>query len=129
MQVSTVRALAAALGLAGVLACLAGCDSPTSPSKSAAGSWQAIGVGHSAVYGLSLEQRDDQISGTACYSDSGVILFRGVPVSGTYPRVLFASPSGTVFVGKLEEDRDQIAGDYGSVPLRFNPVGGTDPPC
>ena len=97
----------------------------TGPSASIAGSWRAPGIGHSGHYfDLSLMQSGDTVSGVLCSSDSGFLLFEGVPVSGELPTVTFVVPfSGARFDGKFEEDRDQIAGDLGSgaghIPLRF----------
>jgi hypothetical protein len=67
-------------------------------------------------------QSGDTISGVACGSDGGFLLFQDAPVSGDYPKVVFTVRStGATFSGKFEDDRDQIAGDYGAsrIPLRF----------
>lgn len=95
---------------------------PTGPSKSVAGNWRAPGIGHSGnYYELSLTQDGDAISGVACGSDSGFLLFADGLVSGDYPKVVFTDRRGATFSGKFEEDRDQIAGEYGAsrIPLRF----------
>ena len=105
------------------------CDLVTGPSKSAAGSWRAPGIGHSGhSFELVLAQDDDTISGVACSTDGGFLLFQGVPVGGELPDVTFVEPgSGRRFAGKFEDDRDEIAGDLGSgsghIPLRFTRTG------
>lgn len=96
----------------------------TGPSRSVAGTWRAPGIGHSGYYfDLSLTQSGDKVSGVVCSSDGGFLLFEGVPVSGELPMITFAVPTGSRFVGRFEDDRDQIAGDLGfgsgHVPLRF----------
>lgn len=110
--------------LVAVLA-VSGCAVFTGPSKSVAGSWRAPGIGHSGhYYDLSLTQSGNKVSGVACGSDGGFLLFEGAPVSGELPTVTFVEPSlGRRFAGTFEEDRDQIAGDFGfgsgHIPLRF----------
>lgn len=104
------------------------CSLFTGPSGSVAGSWRAMGIGHSGQYfDLSLTQDDDTISGVVCGSDGGFLLFEGVRVSGELPDVRFVAGSGARFEGKFEDDRDQIAGDLGSgsehIPLRFMRTG------
>ena len=94
------------------------------PSKSIAGNWRAMSIGHSQFFNLSLTQNGDRVSGAVCSSDSGFLLFDGVPVSGELPAVTFVVPnSGARFAGKFEDERDQIAGDLGlgadHIPLRF----------
>lgn len=97
----------------------------TGPSNSIAGSWRAPGIGHNGQYfDMSLTQNGDKVSGVVCGSDSGFLLFEGVPVSGELPTVTFVSPgTGGQFAGKFEDDRDEIAGDLGfgssHIPLRF----------
>lgn len=91
----------------------------TGPSKSVAGNWTARGIGHSSSYELTLTQSGDTISGVACHGDSGFLVFRDAPVGGDYPTIHFAAQSSGSFVGKFEEDRDEIAGDLGHIPLRF----------
>lgn len=105
------------------------CDLVTGPSGSISGSWRAPGIGHSGhSFELLLTQDGDAISGAACGTDSGFLLFQGVPVSGERPAVTFVEPaSGARFTGKFEDGRDQIAGDLGSgsghIPLRFTRTG------
>jgi hypothetical protein len=112
------------IALAAALAASA-CGLLTGPYKSIAGDWRAPGIGHSGHYfDLSLTQSGDEVSGVACSSESGFLLFEGARVSGELPTVTFVVPStGARFAGKFEEDRDQIAGDLGfgsgHIPLRF----------
>lgn len=94
------------------------------PSSSVAGSWRAMGIGHSgSYYDLSLTQSGDRVTGVVCGSDGGFLLFEGVPVSGELPEITFVVPPGSRFAGKFEDGRDQIAGDLGfgsgHIPLRF----------
>lgn len=119
---------------AGVL--VSGCDKwPFGPSKSVAGSWGATGCCLGAErYELSLTQHDDLIGGVVCGTFSGDLGAKDVAVSGRYPNVRFdlsgpvvipgREPTFVVraFSGKFEADRDQIAGDLGNMPLRFNRI-------
>ena len=97
----------------------------TGPSASIAGTWRAPGIGHNGQYfDLSLTQSGDKVSGAMCASESGFLLFEGVPVSGELPTVTFTVPNiGWRFDGTFEDDRDQIAGELGTgashFPLRF----------
>lgn len=84
---------------------------PTGPSRSVAGSWYSPG-GRANSFQLSITQDGDTISGFACNTDAGFLLFRDAPVRGDYPKVSFTAPSGATFSGRFEDDRDQIAGDY-----------------
>jgi hypothetical protein len=80
---------------------------------------------------MQLQQDGDRVTGIACYADSGRLVFSGAPVSGTLPDIRFqvsaaAAPCcpslvGRTFAGKHEHDRMQIAGEFGDLPLRFNP--------
>ena len=101
---------------------------PTGPSRSLAGSWRSPG-GRASTFELSITQDGDTISGVACNTDSGFLLFRDAPVRGDYPDVSFTAPNGATFSGRFEDDRDQIAGDYGSSTshraLRFSRSDGT----
>jgi hypothetical protein len=120
---------------------VSGCDwGPSGPSKSIAGNWGATGccMG-SERYELSLTQQGDLIEGVVCSTVSGTLGSKDVAVSGRYPNVRF-DLSGPVaiggeprfvvraFSGKFEADRDQIAGNLESTPLRFNRID-TDGRC
>jgi hypothetical protein len=95
------------------------CGSPTAPSNSVAGSWTAPGSGTlGAFYQLSLTQTGDRISGVACFTENAYLIFQDHVVGGEYPRITFTGLSNT-FSGTFEADRDQIAGNYGSLQLRF----------
>ena len=91
------------------------------PSQSAAGAWQASGIGHTQTFQLLLTQDGDTIGGMACAEDSGFLMFRNIPVTGHSPKVVFTW-GGATFAGKHEMSRDQIAGDLGQggIPLRFS---------
>jgi hypothetical protein len=65
----------------------------TGPSESLAGTWMARGIGHSSIFGLTLQQNGDRITGTACYTDA-IQIFSGVPVTGDYPDLLFEAGPG-----------------------------------
>jgi hypothetical protein len=56
------------------------------PSESFEGEWIAP-AGKFYVIGLSLRQSGDTVSGVACASDSGVLLYRNAPVSGDHPTI------------------------------------------
>jgi hypothetical protein len=102
------------------------CGSPNSPSESAAGDWFAP-LGHTSdFFAMRLQQSDDTISGVACLGSYSA------PVSGDYPHVRFGSTNkfdtlNNAFDGKYEKDRDQIAGDWGTLAqhssLRFSRGG------
>jgi len=100
------------------------CAFSPSESRSVTGTWHALGTGHSTYYELTLTQSGDAIAGVACGSSGGILLFEA-PVTGRFPRLTFVTPgTGQVFAGAFEEDRDQIAGNYGRsegplIPLRF----------
>lgn len=85
---------------------------PTGPSRSVAGNWSAPGERFTS-YQLSLTQDGDTISGVACRSYMGLLVFAGAPVNGDYPRIRFTSGFNATFSARHEEDRDQIAGEYG----------------
>jgi hypothetical protein len=94
-----------------------------------AGNWSSPWVKLATVQ-MQLQQDGDRVSGVACGIDSGYLVFSGAPVSGTLPDIRFQVPAaaarccpslvGRVFAGKLEEDRAQIAGEFGGTPLRFS---------
>jgi hypothetical protein len=101
----------------------------TNPSESLAGNWSANHGGKFGFIGLVLEQSGDEITGTACATDSGITLYRNVPVRGEYPRVQFdvagaytepccAQLAGVRFSGRRDSTRD-IVGVYGNTDVRF----------
>jgi hypothetical protein len=121
------RVFAAACCSLGILVSIS-CG-PTRPSGSAAGDWFALGIGHSQVFYLTLQQQGERISGVACGSDGGVLLFADAPVSGSYPIIGFVVTSqsagaccaylaGVRFSGKLDDTGD-IVGRWGETDLRF----------
>jgi hypothetical protein len=101
----------------------------TGPSESLSGHWMAIGIGHSSVFGLELQQNDEEIIGTACHTD-GIAIFRGAPVRGEYPTVLVdvttaslqpccTSMAGARFVGRQDGTND-IVGTYRTATSRID---------
>lgn len=65
------------------------------PSESFEGEWTAP-AGKFYVIGLSLRQSGDTVSGVACASDSGVLLYRNAQVSGDHPSIrVVVTPSAT----------------------------------
>jgi hypothetical protein len=127
-----------------LLACgaTAGCGMLGGSPPVVAGNWSSPGAKFQ-LFELQLQQNGDRVTGVACYIDSGRLVFSGAPVSGTLPDIRFqvtaastpCCPSliGMAFAGKHEEDRSQIAGEFGDLPLRFNPAttgtcGGVQPP-
>ena len=79
---------------------------------------------------LSIEQRGDDVSGTACATAVGVgTLYRGVPIRGDAPHVQFdvastytmpccAGATGTRFTGRRDSTGD-IIGVYNNREVRF----------
>jgi hypothetical protein len=64
---------------------IAGCGL-LGPSESFEGEW----VAHAGKYyyiGLSLRQNGDTVSGVACASDAGNLLYAKAPVAGTHPSI------------------------------------------
>jgi len=103
------------------------------PSESFEGEWTASG-GKFYVIGLSLRQSDDTVSGVACASQDGVLLYRNAPVTGDYPsiRVVVTAPStapccahlaGQTFTAEMEK-RGEIVTPEG---IRFR--RSTTPAC
>ena len=91
----------------------------TGPSEDLTGHWIARGAPLAAfVYGFTLQQSGDTISGTACAKANGVLSYSGVPVTGEYPNLQFTAPPGQRFMGKQDGSKD-IVGSYGSIDLRF----------
>lgn len=91
-----------------------GCGLFTGPSRSVAGSWSAPGVGHSADhFEMSLTQNGETISGVMCRADNTFVAYRDITVVGEYPHVTFTVGTQS-FAGKFEDDRDQIAGNFGA---------------
>ena len=115
--------LIVALALAGA------CCNVNGPSESLTGHWMAIGIGHSSVFGLTLQQSDDEITGTACHSD-GIPIFSRASVTGEYPTVLVdvtaaslqpccASMAGARFIGRQDGTND-IVGTYQTATQRID---------
>jgi len=103
------------------------------PSESFEGEWTAP-AGKFYVIGLSLRQSGDTVSGVACASDSGVLLYRNAAVTGDYPsiRVVVTAGStapccahmvGQTFTAEME-DRGEIVTPEG---IRFR--RSTTPAC
>lgn len=101
----------------------------TGPAEDLSGHWIARSIGHSSQVGFTLTQTGDTITGTACATSDGVLLYRGAPVTGDYPDLQFtvsanntqpccANSVGTRFTGKQDSTRD-IVGAYGTIDLRF----------
>jgi hypothetical protein len=82
------------------------------------GNWESRGQKFT-TYRLAIIEDGDQISGVVCSFYVGpILLFADVPVTGDRPDLWFTRGS-TMFTGKYEEERDQIAGNFGDLPLRF----------
>ena len=101
----------------------------TGPSDDLSGHWIAQGVGHTLLFGLTLQQTGDTIAGTACAESQGTLLYSGAPVTGDYPHLQFtvlaentqpccANGAGQRFTGKQDGTKD-IVGTYASGDLRF----------
>jgi len=63
------------------------------------GVWFLAGVSgdHSGVIVLSLRQQGEEVTGLACRTDSGHLVYKDVPVAGEYPRIEFADLYGCRF--------------------------------
>ena len=84
------RTLAVAAALFGVLTdCGPGV-------RSVSGSWTAPYGGHLAYIELLLRQDGSMLTGTACRSDSGVLIFGQTPVAGNYPDLAFTVQAADV---------------------------------
>ena len=112
-------------------ACLAIAACDLGPSPQVAGNWSSPGAKFQVVQ-LQLQQNGDRITGVACGADSGILLFEEAPVTGDLPDIrcevtaastqpCCASMAGSGFTGKVEDERGEIAGEYGHIPLRFKP--------
>lgn len=115
--------LIAALAVAGI------CCNINGPSESLTGEWIAMGPGHSSVFGLTLQQSGDEITGTACHWN-GFGIFSGAPVRGDYPTVLVdvtaaslqpccGGMAGARFFGHQDSTND-IVGTYQTASARFD---------
>jgi hypothetical protein len=109
------RRLAVAAALLGVLT---DCG-PGVPSVS--GAWTAPYGGHLAYIELLLQQDGSILSGKACRSDSGVLIFSQTPVLGHYPDLAFTvhaadvrpcctAWAGTTFRGSFNQDGATLTG-------------------
>ena len=98
-----------------------GCDL-TGPSGSVSGAWTANTGGRFSFVSMTLEENGDDITGTACAVSDGIVLYRNVPVSGSYPNLQFTvnvtnvsnccvELVGTRFSGRQESSGD-IIGPY-----------------
>lgn len=94
-----------------------GCDI-AGPKEDVSGHWVAQGAGHTLLFGFTLMQSGDLITGKACGSSQGTVFFRDVPVTGDYPDVQFTTASGDRFSGKQDGTKD-IVGTYANGDLRF----------
>ena len=111
-----------------VMVCVASAAcGPSAPSGvQLTGHWVALGPGHTPpIHVMTLEQVGDAITGTACMSSSGVTVYSGVPVRGTYPDVHYTVPlhatapccaalAGRTFSGRFDNTLDIVGSD-----LRF----------
>jgi hypothetical protein len=90
------------------------------PSVSLAGNWSANYGGKFGFLGIVLDQSGDEITGTACYTNAGQLLYEQVPVRGDYPHVRFdvANGSGARFSGRRDSTGD-IVGVYQNTDVRF----------
>jgi hypothetical protein len=98
---------------------------PNEPGAGLDGVWTARGIGHTGqTFTMRLQQSGDTVSGMACETDGGILVFRDAPVRGDYPRVRFAvSPAGPSFSGRQDDTHD-IVGTYSDgFDLRFTRGG------
>ncbi|SRR6266542_3966810 len=109
------------LGLAALLVCNSSCGSPLTPSAMI-GDWHGRHPpGQLRVAEIRIEQRGSELTGTACESDRGVLIWSGVPVTVKSGNVTFdvqaqylkyAGRVPGVFVGRLDSDTHNIIGHW-----------------
>ena len=101
----------------------------TGPSGDLSGRWVANSGGRFAFVEMTLQQSDDEITGTACANSDGVLLYRGAPVNGDFPDLQFTVAgsqtqpccgvlAGAAFRGRQDSSKD-IVGTYRGVEIRF----------
>jgi hypothetical protein len=89
------------------------------PNDSFDGEWTAP-AGKNYFIGLSLRQNGDTISGVACASQDGVLLYSNAPVTGDYPSIRVtvtaastspccAHMAGQTFSAEMEKRGDILA--------------------
>ncbi len=114
-------AVVAAVGLLALLGC-------GTTVRDVSGAWAGNDPHqHSTAFeyvGLVLQQNGPTLTGTACFSDSGVEIFSGVPVQGAYPDVMFTVQAanvrpccmqfvGATFHGSFNEAGTVLTGHFG----------------
>jgi hypothetical protein len=98
---------------------------PTSPSKSLTGNWHFTD-GKRRIVEMSLTQTNFEVRGDVCaYALNPAGPAHRATVMGEYPNLRITDPFNfnCVHEAEYEEDRDQIAGDCGSVLVRFSRGG------
>ena len=111
-----------------VAMCCAGCNL-LGPKEDLSGNWIAQGAGHTLLFGFTLVQSGDEITGKACASSDGLLLYKDAPVTGDYPDLQFtvaaaqtqpccSSSAGLHFSGKQDGTKD-IVGRLANGDLRF----------
>jgi hypothetical protein len=70
------------------------------------GAWIRGGVSgdHFGIIVLLLREEDGRVTGTACRTSSGHLIFRDVPVTGRYPRLTFESGAGRYAGGVISDE-------------------------
>ena len=65
------------------------------------GTWERGGISgdHFGFVVMQLADDGTRATGVVCYSESGHLIFRDVPASGSYPRIAFDRPGGGRFEG------------------------------
>lgn len=82
-----------------------------SPSRDIDGVWSSGGLStdHFSYYHMVLRTNGDEISGRACRTGQGKLLYGGFTVTGDYPHLEFkgrgpsAGDLGEIFVGKYDD--------------------------
>jgi hypothetical protein len=78
-----------------------------------AGTWMRGGISgdHFGLVAMQLADDGTRVNGVVCYSESGHLIYRDVPVSGRYPRLAFDRPGGGRFEGGITSP-DSINGFF-----------------
>jgi hypothetical protein len=85
------------------------------------GTWARGGISgdHLGIYVMQVTVEGSRVTGVACRSSSGYLIFRDVPVTGRYPIVSFALPNGGRYEGAITSP-DVIEGAaLGSSPTQY----------
>lgn len=111
----------------------------TGPSGSLAGTWRANNGDRFTFIYLTLQQNDEEITGTACAISANLTYYSGVQVSGDFPNLQFTVSesqtgpccpilAGSQFKGRQDSTKD-IVGTYRGADVRFVRWSENPPSC